>query len=184
MTVQYLIDSFSELNRVELYFRSWISLIIRLLLSVAKHSDQMTITVYTPAHVTTSVLNSRLLRSPPRRTLSTARYHRNFCLTCVLIPETRRESRRLVNIALGVLLQWLALPNGDSLHSSNANLRHCLMQCALLITFVIICSCLKRLLAAIGYHTSEIVIEIGIIYAKMKLQLYSLLSVCLIFLSF
>ncbi|XP_004245049.1 uncharacterized protein [Solanum lycopersicum] len=71
----------------------------------------MTITVYTPAHVTTSVLNSRLLRSPPRRTLSTARYHRNFCLTCVLIPETRRESRRLVNIALGVLLQWLALPN-------------------------------------------------------------------------
>lgn len=29
----------------------------------------------------------------------------------MLIPETRRESRRLVNIALGVLLQWLALPN-------------------------------------------------------------------------
>lgn len=70
----------------------------------------MTITMYTPAHVTTSVLNSRLLRSPPRQTLSPARYHRNFSLTCALLPETRRESRRLVNIALGVLLQWLALP--------------------------------------------------------------------------
>ncbi|WMV42181.1 hypothetical protein MTR67_035566 [Solanum verrucosum] len=70
----------------------------------------MTITMYTPAHVTTSILNSRLLRSPPRQTLSPARYHRNFSLTCALLPETRRESRRLVNIALGVLLQWLALP--------------------------------------------------------------------------
>ncbi|MCD7472983.1 hypothetical protein HAX54_014510 [Datura stramonium] len=83
----------------------------------------MTITIYTPAHVSTSGLNFGLLRSPPLRTLSPARYHRNFSLNCMSLPEKRQESRRLVNVALGVLLQWLAVPKGDSLHSINADMR-------------------------------------------------------------
>ncbi|XP_055820348.1 uncharacterized protein LOC129889175 isoform X2 [Solanum dulcamara] len=70
----------------------------------------MTIAMYTPAHVSSSVLNSRFLRPPLRRSLLPSRCHRNFSLTCALLPEKRRQSRRLVNIALGVLLQWLALP--------------------------------------------------------------------------
>lgn len=70
----------------------------------------MTMTMYTPAHVSTTVLNSAPLRSPPRRTLFPARSHRNFSVSCALLPEKRREGRRLVNVALGVLLQWLAVP--------------------------------------------------------------------------
>ncbi|KAK4338598.1 hypothetical protein RND71_043085 [Anisodus tanguticus] len=77
----------------------------------------MTITIYTPAHVSTSGLNSRLLRSPPRRTLFPARYHRNFSVSCALFSEKRRESRRLVTVALGVLLQWLAVPK-DAVEAS------------------------------------------------------------------
>ncbi|XP_009790842.1 uncharacterized protein LOC107805847 [Nicotiana tabacum] len=70
----------------------------------------MTITIYTPAHVSTSSLNFRILRSPPRRTFSPARCHRNFSLSCALLPEKRRESRRSVTVALGILLQWLLVP--------------------------------------------------------------------------
>ncbi|KAF3640231.1 putative F-box/LRR-repeat protein 15-like [Capsicum annuum] len=96
----------AELNEETVH---WIRLRVQTALLVAKYSDGMAIAIFT-AHVSTSGLNSRLLRSPPQRTLSPARCHRNFSLSCALFPEKRRESRRLVNLALGVLLQWLVVP--------------------------------------------------------------------------
>ncbi|XP_060208586.1 uncharacterized protein LOC132635982 isoform X1 [Lycium barbarum] len=75
----------------------------------------MTITIYTPAHVSTSSLNSP---SPLRRTLlPAARCHNTPAHVSALFSEKRRESRRLVTISLGVLLQWLAAPK-DAVEAS------------------------------------------------------------------